>query len=127
MVAIIAAIAIPNILRTKITGNETRVLAFLKAYAVGAEQYNMLNSVYPQRYEAFGGTPPWVEDPGFNDLTFCCGDSMIPAPQPPANSPWRCPRLVFGYKFIFYRKGMCPGAGTTALYENLFRALPPLP
>lgn len=106
LIAIIAAVATANLLRSKITGNETRAIGLLRSYANAAEQFFINSRRYPARQEAFTASPPFIEDPGFNFVPqgqcSCTHPDEPLAPSYPDN--WECHQIVGGYRYIFYLK-----------------------
>ena len=79
IVALLAAIAIPNLLRARITGNETYAQATLRTISTAAEDYANLNAGnYPAGIATLtGATPPYLNEDytsgarhGYN---FACG------------------------------------------------------
>lgn len=61
IIALLAAIAIPNLLRAKVNANETSARATLKAISNSLENYAVLNNVYPSNTSALiGASPPYL-------------------------------------------------------------------
>ncbi len=67
IIALVAAIAIPNLLRAKITANDAYAQAVLKTLATATEAYSAENGTYPSDIEALTNAPqPYLnEDPCF--------------------------------------------------------------
>lgn len=63
IIAIIAAIAIPSLLRSKITANESSAIASLKTMVTAEEQYKSTSgsTVYGTLAELSGATPPYID------------------------------------------------------------------
>ena len=79
IVALLAAIAIPNLLRARIAGNETYAQATLRTISTGCEDYaNLNNGAYPADIATLtGASPPYINEDytaaarqGYN---FACG------------------------------------------------------
>ena len=61
IIALLAAIAIPNLLRAKINANQSSAQATLKSIATALENYATLNSVYPSiTTDLLGAAPPYL-------------------------------------------------------------------
>ncbi len=61
IIAMLALMAIPNLLRAKITSNETVVQANLKAIGSALENYAVINVVYPAATDTLiGDAPPYI-------------------------------------------------------------------
>ena len=61
IIALLAAIAIPNLLRAKITANDANVKATLKALSTAAEAFSAVNGAYPTNVTSLtGATPPYL-------------------------------------------------------------------
>ena len=61
IIALLAAIAIPNLVRAKVSANESSAQATLKSIATALENYATLNSVYPSATTALlGAAPPYL-------------------------------------------------------------------
>ena len=66
IIALLAAIAIPNLLRSKVSANETSAKVTLKAISNALENYGAINSVYPtQTTTLIGVTPPYLNSDYF--------------------------------------------------------------
>lgn len=60
---VLAAIAIPNILRTRLTANETGAQAILKTIAAACEHYAAFNNAYPTAMaDLIGAVPPYLSE-----------------------------------------------------------------
>lgn len=77
IIALLAAIAIPNVLRGRTTANESAAIGNLRALVSSLEMYRSVNNAYPLNAtwmaSMFGanctaGTPP---DPDFGPPSFC--------------------------------------------------------
>lgn len=61
IIALLAAIAIPNLVRAKVNANESSAQATLKSVASALENYATLNSVYPSDTTLLlGAAPPYL-------------------------------------------------------------------
>jgi len=61
IIALLAAIAIPNLMRSKVSANEASAQATLKVIAGALENYAIINSVYPiDPNDLLGITPPYL-------------------------------------------------------------------
>ena len=61
IIALLAAIAIPNLLRSKVSGNESSAQATLKSVAAALENYYAINNRYPPDTNALlGAAPPYL-------------------------------------------------------------------
>ena len=61
IIALIAAIAIPNLIRARVNANEAAAQATLKAISNAMENYASINSKYPSTTTAvLGVTPPYL-------------------------------------------------------------------
>ncbi len=61
IIAILAAIAIPNLIRAKITANESSAKATLKAISTALENYYSIHNQYPlDTSELIGDVPPYL-------------------------------------------------------------------
>lgn len=68
IIALLAAIAIPNLMRAKISANESAARATLKSIANSLENYAAINSVYPtDTTQLIGATPPYLSVDYFAD------------------------------------------------------------
>lgn len=79
IIALLAAIAIPNLLRARVNANETNAQATLRTISTGCESYSAANNgSYPANFVALtGATPPYINEDytaaarqGYN---FACG------------------------------------------------------
>ena len=82
IIALLASIAIPNILRARITAHDTAAQAALKAISTAMETYLATNTVYPPDTTTLvGATPPYLQVDYFtgihNGFTFTV-DSLTP-------------------------------------------------
>lgn len=61
IIALLAAIAIPNLVRARVSANESSAQATLKSIATAMENYAALNNVYPTTTTLLlGATPPYL-------------------------------------------------------------------
>ncbi|HRZ39736.1 MAG TPA: type II secretion system protein [Candidatus Omnitrophota bacterium] len=61
IIALLAIIAIPNLLRAKLTANETMAKASLKAIGSALENYAVIHAVYPADTDVLvGDAPPYI-------------------------------------------------------------------
>lgn len=61
LIALLSAIAIPNLLRSRITANESAAQVALKAISTALETYASSNNVYPSNTTALmGSAPPYL-------------------------------------------------------------------
>ena len=61
IIALLAAIAIPNLIRAKTTSNESVAQATLKTISTSLETYYSINNVYPSTTSVLlGDTPPYL-------------------------------------------------------------------
>ncbi len=61
IIALLAAIAIPNLLRARITANESAARATLKTVSTALETYALANGAYPLATNTLiGQTPPYL-------------------------------------------------------------------
>lgn len=61
IIALLAAVAIPNLLRARVTANEAAAQSNLKAIANSLENYAALNSIYPSNTsQLIGASPPYL-------------------------------------------------------------------
>lgn len=61
IIALLAGIAIPNLLRAKVASNQTSAQATLKAISTALESYSITNGVYPTEVTSLiGATPPYL-------------------------------------------------------------------
>jgi len=66
IIALLAAVAIPNLLRARINANESSAKATLKTIANALENYYASNSQYPtDPNDLIGITPPYLNDDYF--------------------------------------------------------------
>ena len=75
IIALLAAVAIPNVLRGRTTSNESAAVGNLRALVASMEMYRSVNNVYPTTWntDMYGancntGTAP---DPDFGPPSFC--------------------------------------------------------
>ncbi len=67
IIALLAAIAIPNLLRAKVTSNQSSAQATLKAVANALETYAISNGVYPtDTTSLIGAAPPYLNKDYFS-------------------------------------------------------------
>ncbi len=61
IIALLAAIAIPNLLRAKITANDANAKATLKTLSTASEAFSAVNGSYPTNISSLtGATPPYL-------------------------------------------------------------------
>ena len=61
IIALLAAIAIPNLLRAKITANDANAKATLKTLSTASEAFSAVNGAYPTDISSLtGATPPYL-------------------------------------------------------------------
>jgi type IV pilus assembly protein PilA len=62
IIALLAAIAIPNLLRARLAANESAAIAALKTIASAAHTFRASNPEYPADLDALGDpTPPYID------------------------------------------------------------------
>lgn len=62
IIVLLAALAIPGILRSRLNANESTAIAGLRAIATAATAYRAVNSAYPGNLSAFINTdPPYID------------------------------------------------------------------
>jgi type IV pilus assembly protein PilA len=67
IIALLAAIAIPNLLRAKLAANESSAQSTLKSIANALETYTITNGKYPPDMTALlGAAPPYLSKDYFN-------------------------------------------------------------
>ena len=67
IVALLATLAIPNLLQARITANESAAKATLKSISNALENYYSINSQYPSSTSALlGDTPPYLSTDYFS-------------------------------------------------------------
>ena len=70
IIALLAAVAIPNLLRAKVNSNQSAAQATLKAIANALETYAISNGVYPpQTTSLIGAAPPYLNKDYFSAAT----------------------------------------------------------
>ncbi len=114
IIALLAAIAIPNVLRGRTTANEAAAIGNLRAIISGLEMARSVNNVYPTAATTwmtvmYGAncalaTPPV---PDFGPTPFC--NTMAGGATPATG-------LVQGYQYT-YAEGVTPGQQYTVLAE----------
>ncbi|MFA6384140.1 MAG: prepilin-type N-terminal cleavage/methylation domain-containing protein [Candidatus Omnitrophota bacterium] len=63
IIALLAAIAIPNLLRARLAANESAAIAALRTLASAAHTYRAANPTYPEGFDNLtSGTPPYIDD-----------------------------------------------------------------
>ena len=63
IIALLAAIAIPNLLRAKLAANESAAMAALKTVATAAHTFRSAGNTYPTTLGDLGNaTPPYIDD-----------------------------------------------------------------
>jgi len=63
IIAILAAIAVPNFLEAQVRAKVSRVKADQRSIATALETYRIDNNVYPEQGETTSATPPTITDP----------------------------------------------------------------
>ncbi len=67
IIALLAAIAIPNLMRAKVSANESSAQATLKQVANSLENYAAINSIYPlDTTLLLGASPPYLNTDYFS-------------------------------------------------------------
>ena len=66
IVALLATIAIPNLLRAKLTANESSAQAILKTISTALETYASSNGNYPASTTSLFGAPPYLNKDYFS-------------------------------------------------------------
>ena len=66
IIALLATIAIPNLLRAKITANQSSAQAILKTISTALETYASSNGNYPTASTLLLGAPPYLNKDYFN-------------------------------------------------------------
>ncbi len=62
IIVILAAIAIPNLLRPRLSANESSALASLRIVSTACESFRAMNNTYPQDLAALtGANPPYID------------------------------------------------------------------
>ncbi|MDD4900380.1 MAG: prepilin-type N-terminal cleavage/methylation domain-containing protein [Candidatus Omnitrophica bacterium] len=62
IIALLAAIAIPNLLRARLNANEAAAVSALKTIASSAISFRSVNAAYPANLAALSGaTPPYID------------------------------------------------------------------
>jgi type IV pilus assembly protein PilA len=62
IIALLAAIAIPNLLRARLNANESAAIASLKTATSAAISFRSVNAIYPANLNALGSaTPPYID------------------------------------------------------------------
>jgi len=62
IIALLAAIAIPNLLRARLNANEATAIAALKTVVSAAVSYRSVNASYPSALTSMSGaTPPYID------------------------------------------------------------------
>jgi prepilin-type N-terminal cleavage/methylation domain-containing protein len=70
IIALLAAIAIPNLTRSKVAGNESSAQAILKSIGVALENYYAINNRYPTSTGVLlGAAPPYLNKDYFVGTT----------------------------------------------------------
>jgi len=89
IIALLAAIAIPNLLRARMTANDSLAKATLRAISTAAETYVGVNSNYPTSIAAItGATPPYL------NKDYCTGSPAI------AGYTYNCTMTAGGYTIV---------------------------
>ena len=69
IIALLAAIAIPNLIRAKINANDTTAKASLKSVSTALENYYTINNAYPAgTTQLLGAAPPYLTIDYFNGI-----------------------------------------------------------
>jgi type II secretory pathway pseudopilin PulG len=67
IIILLAAIAIPNLLRARVSANNASARATLKSISTALENYYVVNTVYPnQSTSLIGAEPPYLNKDYFN-------------------------------------------------------------
>ncbi len=62
IIALLAAIAIPNLLRARLNANESAAIAALQTISSAAQSYRAVNPTFPANLSALGNaTPPYID------------------------------------------------------------------
>src|SRR5205823_520755 len=70
IIALLAAIAIPNLMRSKTAANSSVAQATLKSIGAALENYYAINNKYPSNTGALlGATPPYLNQDYFTGTT----------------------------------------------------------
>src|SRR6185295_9277545 len=70
IIALLAAIAIPNLTRSKVSANESSAQATLKSIGAALENYYAINNKYPSNTGSLlGATPPYLNKDYFTGTT----------------------------------------------------------
>ena len=80
IIALLAAIAIPNLLRAKITANDANAKATLKTLSTASEAFSAVNGAYPTSATVLtGATPPYLNSNpcATTSRTFVASSSVI--------------------------------------------------
>ena len=91
IIALLAAIAIPNVLRGRTTANESAAIGNMRALVSSLEMYRSVNSVYPS---------PW---------TLLYPTTGVPAFGPPSFNVTMANNVIQGYQYT-YNPGAANGA-----------------
>ena len=70
IIALLAAIAIPNLLRARLNANESAAIAGLKTVSAAAISYRTVNALYPANLNDLGAG----SDPSYIDTVLGCAD-----------------------------------------------------
>ena len=65
IIVLLAAIAIPNLLRARLNANESAAVAGLHTISTAAQSYRAVNPLYPSEVDSLdttGSTPPYIDD-----------------------------------------------------------------
>jgi prepilin-type N-terminal cleavage/methylation domain-containing protein len=62
IIALLAAIAIPNLLRARLNANESAAIGAMQTISTAAQSYRSANATYPsQLSDLSGATPPYID------------------------------------------------------------------
>ena len=62
IIALLAAIAIPNLLRARLNANESAAIAALRTISTACESFRAANNTYPANLAALSGAnPPYID------------------------------------------------------------------
>ena len=62
IIALLAAIAIPNLLRARLNANESAAIAAMQTISTAAQSYRSANATYPDALANLGdATPPYID------------------------------------------------------------------
>ncbi len=102
IIALLASIAIPNLLRAKIAGNEARAISSIRMFSTASEAFSAVDNdgKYPLLMSSLtGATPPYI------DLDYC-GQTI-------SGFVYVCTQTVSSYLFIVYPDSIGVSGSTT--------------